>query len=51
MSYKSEGPEEKALKEADGRYVEYSEELADTDDVEAQKRAKKADDRVKNRRQ
>lgn len=36
-----------ALKETDGVYEEYSTELADADDREAQERAKAADNRAK----
>jgi hypothetical protein len=39
----------KALQETDGVYEEYSSELADGDDLEAQKRAEAADKRAQTR--
>ncbi|MBP1083758.1 MULTISPECIES: YfhD family protein [Bacillus] len=47
MNKKQDDITEKALNETDGVYEEYSTELADADDVEAQKRADAADRRAR----
>lgn len=50
MNKKHDDSIEKALNETDGVYEEYSADLADADDLEAQERADAADKRAKSQR-